>query len=155
MARFSGTVDSPHPPEEVWAYISDLRSVAEWDPSVERIDLVAGEPSTAGARYTLRMSFVRNSIELPYRTAAVEPPRRVVFTAETRSVSVRDEAMVEPASDGGSRVTWNADLRLRGPRSLFELPLRLAFSRLGRAARQGLAEELTRPELVSFPPAPA
>jgi carbon monoxide dehydrogenase subunit G len=149
MARYTGTVESVHPPEAVWNYLADLRSVAEWDPSIQRVELIAGEPRNEGAAYALEVGFLGRTTELAYRIAETQPPNRVVFRAATGSVTVRDEARIEPTDAGGSRVTWDADLQLRGARRVLDLPLRLAFGRLGRAAERGLAEELNRPELVA------
>lgn len=147
MARFTGTVQSHRRAEEVWHYLADLRSVAEWDPSVDRVVLIDGEPRTLSARYELEVSFRGKSLALPYRTVEVDPPHRVVFTAGTDSVSVRDEARIEPAGPEGSRVIWDAELRLRGFRRLLEPLLRPAFNRIGKAAENGLAERLRKPVL--------
>jgi carbon monoxide dehydrogenase subunit G len=147
MARYRGTVQAPHSAEEVWRYLADLRSVGEWDPSVESVKLTGGEPRTESARYELEVRFRRRSITLPYRVAEVDPPRRIVFAAETDSVVVRDEARIEPIGETTSRVTWEADLRLRGVRRLLDLPLRALFNRLGEDAKQGLGERLREPTL--------
>jgi carbon monoxide dehydrogenase subunit G len=147
MARYTGRAEAPHPPEEVWRYLSDLRSVAEWDPSVQDARLVSGEPGTVGARFEVEVSFLGGSVTLPYETVVAEPPHRVVFEARTDSLSVRDEAMVDPAS-AGSEVTWDADLRLMGPRKMLDLLLRVAFERIGRRAEEGLNERLREPALV-------
>src|SRR5690349_11787744 len=138
MARYTGTVDAPHSTDAVWSYLADLRSVGEWDPSVESVRLTAGEPRTETARYQLEVSFRGRSVSLPYRVVEVDRPHRVVFAAETDSVSVRDEARIEPVGPGDSRVTWDADLRLNGIRKLFEPALRPLFNRLGENARRGL-----------------
>ena len=90
MARYTGTVEAPHSAEEVWHYLADLRSVEEWDPSVDEVELVGGEPRTEGARYDLEVRFRGRSINLPYRVVEVDPPHRVVFEAETDSVLVRE-----------------------------------------------------------------
>ena len=145
MARYTGTVESIHPPEDAWHYLADLRSLAEWDPSVKRVELVTGRPRRPVAAYTLEVAFLGKTTSLPYRIAEAESPHRIVFTAETDSVHIRDMAEIEPASGGGSKVTWDADLQLRGVRRVFDLPLRVAFSRLGRAAQRGLADQLNRP----------
>jgi uncharacterized protein YndB with AHSA1/START domain len=147
MARYIGTVEAPHSAEEVWHYLADLRSAEEWDPSVEDVELTGGEPRTEGASYDLEVRFRGRNITLPYRIAEVEPPHRVVFEAETSSVSVRDEARIDPISESTSLVTWDADLRLRGLRRLFDLPLRGIFNRVGEDARQGLGQRLRRPAL--------
>ena len=147
MARYTGTVEAPHSAEEVWHYLADLRSVKEWDPSVDVVELVGGEPRTKGARYDLEVRFRGRGITLPYRIVAVDPPHRVVFEAETGSVSVRDVARIERQGSAASRVTWDADLRLRGIRRALELPLRAIFHRVGKDAEEGLRERLREPEL--------
>jgi carbon monoxide dehydrogenase subunit G len=145
MARFIGTVRSHHPPEELWHYLADLRSVAEWDPSVESIELTGGEPRTESARYRLDVNLRRKTIPVIYRTAELDPPHRVVFRADTNSLSIRDEARIEPAGGAGSIVTWDADVRLRGFRRVLDPLLRRVFNRIGKAAESGLAERLHDP----------
>jgi carbon monoxide dehydrogenase subunit G len=147
MARYTGTIDAPHSADAVWSYLADLRSIGEWDPSVESVRLTAGEPRTETARYDLEVSFRGRSISLPYRVLEVDPPHRVVFAAETDSVSVRDEARIEPVSAGNSRVTWDADLRLNGIRRVFEPLLQALFKRLGENAKRGLEDRLRDPAL--------
>ena len=151
MARYTGTVTSPHPAAEIWSYLADLRSIGEWNPSVEGVRLTAGEPRTIGARYELEVSFLRSSLALPYVTVEVEPPNRVVFAAETDSVTVRDEARIRPLADGGSSVVWDAELRLKGARRLFDPLLRLAFNRLGGRAKRGLGKRLNESTLSRQP----
>jgi carbon monoxide dehydrogenase subunit G len=149
MARYSGTVEAAHSAEEVWSYLADLRSIGEWDPSVEHVELTAGQPRTGGARYELEVRFRGRTLCLPYRVVEVDPPRRVVFEAETGAVSVRDEARIDPMGASSSRVTWNADLRLKGIRKILELPLRPLFNRIGLDAERGLGERLRNPALAS------
>jgi len=149
MAKYTGIVDAPHDAEEVWRYLADLRSVREWDPSVEGVTLISGEPGTESARYELEVSFRGRSITLPYRVLEADPPRRIVFAAEDESILVRDEARIEPVGRGASRVTWDADLRLRGIRRVLDLPLRAMFRRLGENAEKGLRAQLRKPVLES------
>jgi hypothetical protein len=146
MARYTGTVTSPHSAAEIWSYLADLRSIAEWDPSVEEVRLVSGNPGAIGARYQLDVSFLGGGVSLTYVTVTVEPPSRVVFAAETESVTVRDEARIRALPDGGSTVVWDAELRLKRARLLDPL-LRLAFNRLGSRAARGLSERLNEPTL--------
>jgi hypothetical protein len=149
MARYNGTVISRHSAEEVFAYLADLRSVAEWDPSVESSLLTSGEPGTEGARYQLEVGLLGRILDVPYETASVEPPDRVVFTAETEAVSIRDQARIRAVPDGGCTATWDAELHLKGIRKLFEPLLGLAFKRLGSDAERGLRECLNREQLSS------
>ena len=148
MAHYNGTVISPHSAEEVFAYLADLRSVSEWDPSVESSRLTDGEPGTEGARYQLEVGFMGRTLEVPYETASVEPPDRVVFTAETGSASIRDEARIRAVPDGGCTATWDAQVHLKGIRKLFDPLIGLAFKRLGSDAERGLRECLNREQLT-------
>lgn len=147
MARYTGTVTSPQPAAAVWSYLADLRSIAEWDPSVEEIQLLSGEPGTISARYQLEVSFLGNRVGLPYVTVKAESPTLVVFAAETESVVVRDEARIVPLADGGTYVSWDAELRLKGARGHLDPLLRLAFNRVGGRAARGLAKRLNEPTL--------
>jgi hypothetical protein len=147
MARYKGTVSSPHSAAEVWSYLADLRSAGQWDPSVDEVRLVSGTPRTVGAGYELAVSFLGGRVVLPYVTAAVNPPVGVVFTAETGSISVRDEATIRPDATGGSSVTWDAELRLKGVRRLLEPLLRVAFNRVGARAENGLRDLLGQAEV--------
>jgi hypothetical protein len=156
MARYTDTVTSPHSAAEIFDYLADLRSVAEWDPSVDRIRLVSGEPGTAGARYQLEMSFLGKEVSLPYATVTVEPPSRVVFAAETGVVAIRDEAQIRSTHGAGSSVTWEARLRPKGVLRLLDPLLGLVFHRMGSRAARGLARrvgEPTAPELGKGAPA--
>jgi carbon monoxide dehydrogenase subunit G len=149
MARYTGTVDAPHGAEEVWRYLADLRSVVEWDPSVEDVRLLDGEPRTGSARYELKVRFRGKTVTVPYRTAVVDPPHRVVFEAETDQVVIRDEATIESAGPGRCTVTWDAELRLRGIRRALDPLLRPVFNKIGRDAERGLFQRLARPELAA------
>jgi len=146
MANYTGTVSAPHSPEEVWRYLADLRSIAQWDPSVAAARLVDRGPGTVGSRYEVDVTFLGRTVTLPYTTVEAEPPHRVVFSAETDLVSSRDEARIGPSLDG-STVTWDADLQLKGAWKVLDLPLRAAFRRLGESAERGLRERLNEPTL--------
>jgi carbon monoxide dehydrogenase subunit G len=141
MASYSGTVESNLRQEEAWSYLADLRTTKEWDPSIVAARLVRGEPGEVGSRYELEVSFVGRTVTLPYETVESERPRRVVFEAHTGSMSIRDEATVWERA-GGSGATWEASLRPRGIRRVFEPVLEVAFARLGRRAEEGLRERL-------------
>lgn len=142
MARYTGTVASRHSPEDVWRYLADLRSVAEWDPSVEAARLVSGEPGSRGARFEIEVGFLGRRISLPYEAIEVEPPMRVRFTAQTPVMTVSDEARISPRPDGGSSVNWDAELRPRGIWRVADPLLQLAFGRIGSRAERGLEARL-------------
>ena len=144
MAHYSATLTTDNRADDVWRYLADLRSITEWDPSVEDARLVEGDPGTVGARYELDVRFLGRTVTLPYETVVAEPPHRLVFAAETGAMSIADEAIILPVVSGSS-LTWRASLDLRGGRRLFDPPLRVAFARLGGNAEDGLRRRLSVP----------
>ena len=141
MANYTGTLESTLRQDEAWCYLADLRSTKEWDPSIVAARLVRGEPGEVGSRYELEVSFAGRRVILPYETVESERPRRVVFEAQTGSISIRDEATVWERA-AGSGVSWKASLRPLGIRRLLDPVIQLAFGRLGRRAEEGLRERL-------------
>ena len=87
MARYTGTVEAPHSPQEVWHYLADLRSVKEWDPSVDEVELVGG-------RLAGRFELAVPALE-PF-TFPVEP----VDGAREVEVVLEIDGALEPATGG-------------------------------------------------------
>lgn len=143
MARYVGRIRTPRSPEEVFAYMADFSNVAEWDDTVSQASLRQGPPAgTAGASFDVTVRFAGRDTELEYETKAVEPPHRLVLRAETATIVSEDEVTVVARPQGGSELTYDADLRLKGPLGLFDFGLRLLFGKLGDNAASGLAREL-------------
>ena len=142
MARYKATIESTKSVEEAFAYMSDFRSVSEWDPSAVRAELLDPAPGP-GARFEVRVRFAGRENDLTYRTTEFEPPNRVTLIAETSTVISEDTITVEP-SGSGSAVTYDADLRLKGPLRIGDPLLGLLFKRLGDNAAEGLRRELGR-----------
>ncbi|CAB4860749.1 unannotated protein [freshwater metagenome] len=145
MARYRTTIESPRTQEECFAALSDFSSAAQWDPGVVRASRVGDEPIGAGSRFELVAAFMGREVELTYEITAYEAPRRVVLRAENASVTSLDEITFDPAPGGGTLVTYDADLRLKGPMRPLDLGLRLVFGRIGDKAAAGLRDFLGAP----------
>jgi len=50
MARYKASLDTPRPPDEVFAYLSDFSTTAEWDPGVVEAERL-GDPIGQFGRY--------------------------------------------------------------------------------------------------------
>lgn len=143
MARYRTTVDSPAAAKDVFAYLADFRTVAEWDPGVRSARLLHGEPGAQGATYYVVAGFLGRGIPLEYEILESIAPTdrfegRVVLEAHTSAFRSYDVITVAP-TDSGCTVTYDADLALKGVRRPFDLFLSLAFKVIGDRARNGLA----------------
>jgi hypothetical protein len=143
MARYATTVESRKSPEEAFDYLADFANAREWDPGVVEGENLGGQPVGPGSRFRLVARFLGRSIPLEYRIIAFERPHRVVLEADEAAIRSTDEIRVT-AADGGIRVTYDADLRLKGWAGKVVDPfLGLAFRRIGDRAAAGLRKALT------------
>ena len=142
MARYRATIQSKKSPEEAFEYLADFANAREWDPGVVEGENLTGQPPGPDSRFRLVSRFLGRRVPLEYRIIAYEPPRRVVFQADQAAVCSTDEIRFVPVGAGTS-VTYDADLRLKGPLGrLMDPLLGLAFRRIGDRAAAGLRNAL-------------
>jgi hypothetical protein len=140
MARYVTSVRSPIPAPEAFAYMADVTRFAEWDPGVKRAVQVTGDCAGLGAAYDLTVHAGGTTV-MRYEVQEYDPPKRLVLVARTPRLTSVDTISVE-TSGGGSVVTYDATLTLRGALRLFDPLLRLAFGVIGDRAAAGLRRAL-------------
>jgi carbon monoxide dehydrogenase subunit G len=148
MAHYKASVDTPRPPDEAYAYLSDFSTTEEWDPGVVEADRVGNAPVCEGTEFRLVAAFLGRKTPLTYRIIEYDPPNAVTFRGENSSVISLDRITFEP-SDGGTRVTYDAELELKGPFRLAEPLLALAFRRVGNRALAGMRKTLASQQPAS------
>ena len=87
--------------------------------------------------------FLGRTSTLVYRIVEFVPGETVTLRGENATVVSLDRIRFEP-SDGGTRVTYDADLALKGPLRIADPLLGLAFNRVGERALEGLRGTLAR-----------
>ncbi len=141
MAHYNASLDTPRPPDEMFTYLSDFSSTQEWDPGVIEAERLGDAPVREGTEFRLLASFLGRKIPLTYRIVEYDPPSAVTFRGESSTVVSLDRITFEPF-DVGTRITYDADLALKGPLKLAEPLLRIAFKRVGARALAGLRKTL-------------
>jgi len=154
MARYAASIETQWTQEEAFAYLSDLSTSAEWDPGVVEAERVGGGTVGGGAvgrgvvgegtEFRLVAEFLGRKTPLTYRVVECEPSRAVTFVGENASVVSHDRITFETTATG-TRVTYDAELRLKGLLRLADPLLALAFNRVGDRALAGLGEVLAGP----------
>ncbi len=137
MARYTATVDTPRPPAQAFAYLSDFTTAAEWDPGTLESKRLGEGPIREGTEFRLVAAFLGRKTTLTYRIVEYQPPHAVTFRGENSTVVSLDRITFEP-SDSGTRIVYDADLTLKGPLKLADPLLALAFNRVGDHALAGL-----------------
>jgi carbon monoxide dehydrogenase subunit G len=141
MAHYKANVDTRRPPDEMFAYLSDFSTTQEWDPGVIEAERLGDAPVREGTEFRLLASFLGRQTPITYRIVEYDPPHAVTFRGENSTVVSLDRITFEP-SDGGTRITYDAQLALKGPLKLAGPLLRVAFKRVGDSALAGLRKRV-------------
>jgi carbon monoxide dehydrogenase subunit G len=144
MAHYRATLDIQQPREDAFAYLSDFSTTREWDPGVVEAKRLNGQAVGEGTEFWLVAEFLGRKNELTYRTVEYDPPYAVTFLGENATVISRDRITFDSTAAGtrGTRVTYDADLALKGRLRIADPLLALAFNRLGDRALAGLRRTL-------------
>jgi carbon monoxide dehydrogenase subunit G len=142
MPHYRTAVETPWSPQRAFEYLSDLEHFAEWDPGVKRAVQVAGEGVAVGAAFDVTVGGVGRDLTLRYEIIEMDTPDRVEVRAETSTLLSVDVMTFESAGDGGCRVTYDADLSLKGALRVANPLLGVVFGRIGDRAAVGLRRVL-------------
>ena len=142
MARYVATIETPRAQEDVFAYLSDFSTTQEWDPGVAEAERLDGGPIGVGSRFKVVADVMGRRTPLVYAVVALDAPHSITLRGENATVVSLDTIAFEPTATGGTRVSYDADLTLKGPLGVGDPLLKLVFNRIGDRAVAGLRTEL-------------
>jgi hypothetical protein len=141
MARVKKVLEVPRPAKEVFDYLADFSNAAEWDPGVQSGEKLTEGPIGEGTEFRLVATFGPRRLPLTYRITGYQPHTRVVFDADDRDFRSHDVITVQEIPTG-ARITYDAELVLRGWRAWADPFLQLAFYWIAGNAIRGLRQTL-------------
>jgi uncharacterized protein YndB with AHSA1/START domain len=131
------TVVVDRPVEEVFAYLTDPLTLAEWQPNVVSISQETDGPMGAGTRLReVRRGPFGRTVEAIVEVAEYEENSRFDLRIVSGPLPIDGRNEFRPA-DGGTRIEFVAEGKLSGP-------LRLAEPILARALRRQFASDYER-----------
>ena len=143
MARYHATVESRSPAAETFGYLATFSKAAEWDPGVVAGEQLDAGPPRAGSRFRLKVPFLGARMSLTYEVIGFVPDREVLLQAASALLRSTDRIVVTGAADGAT-VSYDAEVRLRGPLRVLDPLLRPGFRVVAERAAAGLADALSR-----------
>jgi hypothetical protein len=143
MARFREVIETPADVSRAFAYVADFTTAAEWDPGILESRSSDEGPPRVGSRYDVLAEFRGRTIPFRYEVLELVEGERIVIRGEGDKATSDDTILFEPAGTG-TRVTYEADLRMKGAWRLAEPFLGGTFAEMGRKALAGLKRELDR-----------
>lgn len=84
-------------------------------------------------------------VVIDFETIELERPHLIKLKGENDSLVSHDTITIEPTPEGGSAVTYSAEIELKGARKVADPLVHLGFQRIGNKACDGLAEKLNTP----------
>jgi carbon monoxide dehydrogenase subunit G len=128
-----------------FAKVGDFANIHFWDPGVIDSVKTDSEPLAVGAAYDLTLSYGGRTLHMQYVVTELVPDRKVVLAGSGGMVAAVDTISFE-ATDGGTKVTYEAELSLTGIWRLFQPFMGKRFAALGSAAGDGMRKWLAELE---------
>lgn len=141
MTTLRERIETSLPLDQTFDYVADFANSQAWDPGVATAERLDTGPIGVGTRYRLGVRMGGRVAPMEYRISVYEPPTRVVLVGSGSGVSAVDDIRFE-AIDGGTRVDYTADIRLRGLLRFAQPLLGRAFAAIGRNAAHGMQRTL-------------
>jgi dehydrogenase/reductase SDR family member 12 len=141
MTKLIESLETSLPQEQAFAYIADWGRQAEWDPNtVSSRPIGDGEPRV-GARYALEVKMGPRAVPMEYRITELDAPDRIVLVGEGSGVWSQDVITFSQTTTG-TRVEYEAEIRLSGLLGLLQPLLGRAFDGIAKGAVAGMKREL-------------
>lgn len=141
MTKLTESLETSLPQAQAFAYVADWGRQAEWDPNtVSSQPIGEGEPRV-GARYALEVKMGPRAVPMEYRITKLDAPDRIVLVGEGSGVWSQDVITFSQVASG-TRVDYEAEIRLSGLLGLLQPLLSRAFDGIAKGAVAGMKREL-------------
>lgn len=156
VAIYETILTIPQSVDETFAFVSDFRNAAQWDPRTFAVEKTTDGGIGVGTRFMLTGGILPEAtvkrlhlptsmagMALPYDVVEFDAPHEFVLEGQSRLVRYRDHLEFWP--DGNdTRLRYFAELLLKGPLSIMEPLLARMFQRIGDDATRDLPATVVR-----------
>lgn len=111
MKRVERTATINAPPSEVFAYLSDLRNVADWMTGVVSAEQTSEGEMGLGSTALVIRELMGQRFEAPLTVTEFDPPRRVAIGSEVSGVKASVELELLPDGDDETEVQFAMEIR--------------------------------------------
>ncbi len=142
MAEYHTTFAVDAPPDEVVAYVADLRNLTQWDSSVRGATLKSDTGPAVGRSFDVVVGFYGRELDAVYEIVDFDCHHAVEWTIEGKA-SGTTRIQVTPDGDG-SMIDYRLDLSMKGLARLLDRGLNVALEGIGENAEKGLQRQFRR-----------
>jgi dehydrogenase/reductase SDR family member 12 len=127
---------------DAFDYVADFSTAQAWDPGIPSARRLDDRPFGVGSKFELVSRFGKTEQTIVYEIAAFDRPNSVTFVGEGSNFQGKDVISFSDLEDGGSRVTYRADLGLKGVAGLAMPFLHARLDSMSEDAVAGLKRAL-------------
>lgn len=121
MQRVERTARIPAPPSEVFAYLSDLGNLAEWQSGIVIAERVDSGPMRVGSSARVTRELMGQRLAVPLTVTDYEPPTRLGIGSEVSGVKAAAMLDLADAEDGAATdLAFAMEIRGSGLTSFME-----------------------------------
>ncbi|MEO8476865.1 MAG: SRPBCC family protein [Actinomycetota bacterium] len=142
--RVERTFEVGAAPEAAFDYVADFSSAQEWDPGIPTARRLDAGPIGVGSRFELTSRFGGTEQLIHYEISEFDRPRRVTFAGDGKNFRGTDTISFASDHADRTRVTYVADLGLKGVAALALPFLRGRLDSMSDDAVAGLKTALDR-----------
>ena len=111
MKRIERRARVDAPPEELFAYLSDLANLPEWQPGIVSAEITSGDELGIGTTARVVRDLMGQRIEAPMTVTAYEPPSRLAIRSEVSGVKATAELDLAPADGAATDLVFAMEIR--------------------------------------------
>lgn len=143
MAIYKKKIFIARPLAETFAFVTDFRHTALWDPRVSKAEMIGDGPIGYGTRFELTSPVFGYPLVLPYEITFFDPPHAATLAGSNELLVYTDELTFEDIG-GGTRLTYAAELSLAGIFALGQPLMRFFVQKIGDDATREIREQAER-----------
>ncbi|MGH2418462.1 MAG: SRPBCC family protein [Candidatus Limnocylindria bacterium] len=111
MQRVERSTRIAAPPDEVFAYVSDLDTLAEWQSGVTAARRTSDGEMRVGATALVTRELMGQRIDAPLTVTEYDPPHRMVIGGEVSGVKASATLELAPVEDEATDLTFAMEIR--------------------------------------------
>ena len=142
MITLTEVIEVERPVEACFHYVSDFRTIVEWDATAVAASKLSPGPVTKDTHFTVLCKAGPTKLALDYRITEFTPWQSVVLEGTSRFLNVKDVITFEALSQSRTRITYVAEFRFRYGLDLLARHREAGLRKMGRASLRSLARAL-------------
>jgi len=143
MTTVSRTFTVTPPPATVIDYLKDFSHAEEWDPGTESCTRDDTGPVQVGSTWHNVSKIAGVSTELTYTLEKLTDDT-IVVVGRNETATSTDTMTIVPAADGGSEVTYEAVIEMKGAAKLSAPLVKVVFEKIGSDTEDDMTQVLNR-----------